>query len=193
MRIRECIIDWLMVVLLATIVCLPLLSWILSAFGVPCNSMLSGEGWRWLFLNFPGCAINRHTLSFASFLIMLGAFRQSGIFASQAHRHTTALVLSLFSGVLLLGMLAFAAFYPDSPLLSVTGRFYHSALVYGLPTALCFCGIVVASVFGFVSRNISTCHAFAEMLTYGISRYIRLIFIFIELTFIAQCLNYISI
>lgn len=191
MKIDHYLIDRLLVMLLVLAVCFPFISWMLSAFGVHCNSMLSGDGWRWLFLNTPGCAVNRHTINFVSLLTMVGSIHLCGMFSSRATKHSVALGLSLSTGFLLLCALAFAALYPQSPLLSITGRFYHSALAYGLPFAISMVGIAVASVFCIVSGRVTSLHSYVEMLTWGCSRYVKLIVLFIQVEYIRQCLLYI--
>lgn len=190
MRTNTHYIDRILVFLIVIAVILPILSWMLSAFGVHCNSMLSGDGWRWLFLNFPGCAVNRYSLYFAAFLVMVGALQQCGIFRKGALEHTVAFGMSFASGLVLLSLLGFAAFYPQSPLLSITGGFYHSALLYGLPFALSLIGVAIASVYGIISGNVSTFRSFSDMLTWGVSHNIKLLVIFLQLEFISQCLKY---
>ena len=107
-------------ILLALAASLPFLSWVLSALGVPCRSILDDDGLRWLFRHVSDCLHSRLVMFALCCLMMQGVIKQSGILPlGRAFRDPRFLrYLAIYSIVFL--TILIAAIAPSSPLLSVT-------------------------------------------------------------------------
>ena len=170
MKIRVLLDMGCMFLLLAAIV-IPVLSWVFSVFGLPCNSLFSDEGYRWVFLNIPESVATHGMISFVCFVVAYGALRRCGLFGRRGERHSAATLVFLFILVVFAFLLAAAALYSESPLLSVTGTLEHSAYLHGLPFAVSL-SLTLASVsFGILSGSVRNMSHLVDVLTYGISHY----------------------
>ena len=120
------------VILLVLAFLLPILSWALSALGVPCRSILDDEGLRWLFRHVSDCLHSRLVMFALCCLMMQGVIKESGILPlGRAFRDPKFLRYLAVYAVVFLTIL-FASIAPDSPLLSVTGGLAGSPLLDGL-------------------------------------------------------------
>lgn len=183
--------DILALALAACIVATPFVSWMLSAFGAGCQSLLSDEGWRWMFLNCPEAAAGHGFFVLAALLVAAGAVDGCGILRDGPRRHPTAAALFLAAAVLFAAMLAAAALHPDSPLLGVTGGLAHSAWLYGLPCALCLGALFAAMVYGAVSGNAASAESLSALMTRGLSRHAILLLVWLQASLLWQCWQFV--
>lgn len=169
-------------------VAVPVLSWVLSAFGMRCNSLLSDEGWRWMFLRIPDAAFTHGMLSFVCLVVTYGAVRRCGVCYRRTLRHPGAVAVFAALVAVQASLLIAVAFYSESPLLSVTGTLSHSAYIHGAPFAACLALTLASLAFGAVSGSVRSVRHLVETLTYGISRYSGLLLLAFLMTLVlAQC------
>ena len=171
-------------------VALPFFSWILSAVGQPVNSILSDDGLRWLFIHMPELFANYYVIVVVVAISAYACLEYVGWGEAASVRRTPLLVclaLALFIDVLLL----FAAFHPQSPLVSLTGSLNPSPFLHGLPFILCFGLMLVAYVYGVLTHRISTFSTFKSFLSSGFVRYGALMVLSMLLSFIFHCFCYI--
>lgn len=167
---------------------LPFLSWVLSALGVSCRSILDDEGLRWLFRHGSDCLHSRLVMLALCCLMMQGVIQKSGLFPlGQTFRKPrflryTAVYAAVFIPILL------AAVAPESPLLSITGGLAGSPLLDGQLFLGWFSFIVFCLCYGHTERE-----PWTAMLTYGIRRHALVIPFAIVLSFCWQCVQYILV
>lgn len=182
--------SFALIVLLLLAILLPFLSWLLSALEFQVRSLLSEEGLRWLFKYGTESLINYWVILFILFLIDVGIFRYISLW-HQTHivQYGPRLYAALFvlCGLVLLVL---GAFLRHSPLLSVTGEFYHSPFLCGLPCALLLLSGIGGLIYAVFSQSITTLTQLTECLTNGISRYSVLLLLAMCLSFIIQCSLY---
>ncbi len=182
------LLDTCCALCLVVAVAVLVLSWVLSAFGVRCNSLLSDEGWRWMFLRIPDAAFTHGMLSFVCLVVACGVARRCGVSYSRALRHPAAAAVFAALVVVQASLLIAVAFYSESPLLSVTGALSHSAYLHGAPFAACLALSLASLAFGAVSGSVRSVRHLVEALTYGISRYSGLLLLAFLMTLVlAQC------
>lgn len=173
------------IILLALAASLPFLSWVLSALGVPCRSILDDDGLRWLFRHVSDCLHSRLVMFALCCLMMQGVIKQSGILPlGRAFRDPRFLrYLAIYSIVFL--TILFAAIAPSSPLLSVTGGLAGSPLLDGLLFLGWFSFIVFCLSYGHNKRE-----PWPQMLTHGIRKHPLAIPFAIIVSFCWQCIQY---
>ena len=88
-------------------------------------------------------------------------------------------------------LLLLAAFHPHSPLISLTGSLYPSPFLHGLPFVVCFGLMLVAYVYGVLTRRITSLSSFRHFLGYGYERYGALMVLSMLLSFIFHCSRYV--
>ena len=164
---------------------LPFLSWVLSALGVPCRSILDDEGLRWLFRHICDC-LHSHLVMFAlCCLMMQGVIQKSKLFPfGQTIRNPRFLRYTAVYAVVFIGILV-AAMAPESPLLSITGGLAGSPLLDGLLFLGWFSFIVFCLCYGH-----SKSEPWPQMLTYGIRHHPLAIPFAIVVSFCWQCVQY---
>lgn len=173
------------VVCLVVAALLPFVSWVLSALGVPCRSILDADGLRWLFRHASDCLHSRLVMFALCCLMMQGVIKESGIlplgraFLDQKFLRYTAVYAVVFLTIL------FAAAKPGSPLLSITGGIVGSPLMDGLLFLGWFSFIVFCLCYGHTKRE-----PWWRMLTHGIRSHSLAIPFAIALSFCWQCLEY---
>jgi len=119
-------------ILLMLAVLLPFLSWALSALGVPCRSILDGEGLRWLFRHVSDCLHGQFVMFALCCLMMQGVIKKSEILPlGRTIRDTKFLLYFAVYSVVFISIIL-AATTTDSPLLSITGGLAGSPLLDGL-------------------------------------------------------------
>lgn len=184
-------ISYLILFLIVVSILLPVISWIISALGFDCKSLLSEEGWRWMFYTVPISFLNRWTLLCLSAIIGIGSIIRSGIFSTQKKKDINALYLVLIVLVFFTSVLLFSALHPHSPLLSVTGEIKSSPFIHGLPTIIIWCVIFLSAIYAVQTQHVKTIEDFSDLFTYGIRRFASVIVIAMLLSFIASCFSYI--
>ena len=184
-------LSYLILLLLVVAVMLPIFSWILSALGFDCKSLLSEEGWRWIFYNIPIACANRWTTLCLCGMIGLGSIIRCSIFHRKTKDDVNALYLVLIVLVLLLAIILFSVLHPHSPLLSITGHFKNSPFIQGLPTVFIWCVIFLSVLYAIQTHRVKTVDDFSDLLTYGIRRFSPLLVIVMLLSFITRCVSYI--
>ena len=185
-------LSYLILLLLLVAVMLPIFSWILSALGFDCKSLLSEEGWRWIFYNIPIACANRWTTLCLCATIGAGSVIQCGILdRKKKEEDVNALYLVLIVLVLLLAIILLSALHPHSPLLSITGQLKNSPFIQGLPTVFIWCVIFLSILYAIQTHRVKTVGDFSDLLTYGIRRFAPLLVIVMLLSFIARCVSYI--
>ena len=184
-------LSYLILLLLVVAVMLPIISWILSALGFDCKSLLSEEGWRWIFYNIPVACANKWNVLCISSIIGLGSVIRCGIFDRKTKKDINALYLVSIVLVLLVALLFVIALHPHSPLLSVTGEIKNSPFIHGLPTVFIWCVIFLSILYAFQTQRIKTIEDFSDLFTYGIRRFSSIIVIAMFLSFVTRCIAYI--
>lgn len=188
---RNCFLSYLILLLIVVSFMLPVVSWMLSALGFDCKSLLSEEGWRWVFYNIPIACANKWTTLCLSIIIGCGSIIRSGILHPQKHKEYNALYLVLFVLVVLVATLLVSALHPHSPLLSITGEIKNSPFIHGLPTIAIWCIIFLSTLYALQAQHVKTMDDFSDMFTYGIKKFSSVIVIVMLLSFIISCLIYI--
>lgn len=90
-------------------------------------------------------------------------------------RDQDGLMAAVVMLLICISLLLFTAFWPNSPLIGVTGKVFPSPWSYGLFQSLCIVCVVVSFVFGIVSGTLHSARDVLQLLTYGISRWSWLI------------------
>ena len=172
-------------ILLMLAVLLPFLSWALSALGVPCRSILDGEGLRWLFRHVSDCLHGQFVMFALCCLMMQGVIKKSEILPlGRTIRDTKFLLYFAVYSIVFISIIL-AATTTDSPLLSITGGLAGSPLLDGLLFLGWFSFIVFCFCYG---HNKS--EPWPKMLTHGIRTYPLAIPFAIVLSFCWQCILY---
>lgn len=184
-------LSYIIVFLIVVALLLPILSWIFSALGFDCKSLLSDVGWRWMFYNLPLLFVSKWTVLCLSAVIAFGSIIRCGLFDKNVRLDTSALYVVLLVSVLLVIALSFSALHPQSPLLSITGGIKGSPYLSGLPTILIWCLTFLAALYAVQSQNVKSIDDFCELFTYGIKRFPSFIVITMLLSFICSCLSFI--
>ncbi len=180
-----------MVLLLLASSLLPLLSWMMSAFGVPCRSLLSEEGWRWLCLHYTDALFSPWVCAFCALLVAMGAMLRSGQLKGTASVSVGASVISGLFGIVCLGLLIFAGTYSHSPLLSITGGLFPSPYIQGFPFMLALLLLSQALLYAFLTRQIRSLQDFCAFFTYGISHFAQYIVIAMLLSALVCSVEYV--
>lgn len=184
-------LSYLILLLLVVAVMLPIFSWILSALGFDCKSLLSEEGWRWIFYNIPIACANRWTTLCLCAMIGMGSIIRCGILDRKKKEDANALYLVLIVLVLLLAIILLSALHPHSPLLSITGQLKNSPFIQGLPTVFIWCVIFLSILYAIQTRRVRTVEDFSDLLTYGIRRFAPVLVVVMLLSFVTRCVLYI--
>ena len=164
---------------------LPFLSWVLSALGVPCRSLLDGEGLRWLFRHAADSLHSQLVMLVLCLILVVGVIQRSRLLplARTIRQARFLRYAAVFAVVLAAIMLA--ATTPESPLLSITGGLAGSPLADGLPFLAWLSVMVFCLCYGHSQRE-----PWTEMLTYGLRRYPLALPFAVVLSFCWQCIDY---
>lgn len=164
---------------------LPFLSWVMSALGLPCRSILDGEGLRWLFRHASDCLHSRLVMLALCCLMMQGVIQESHLFPlGRTFRELRFLRYVAVYAVVLIAILL-AAVAPESPLLSITGGIAGSPLLDGLLFLGWFSFMVFCLCYGHNKQE-----PWTRMLTYGIRRHPLALPFAVVISFCWQCLEY---
>lgn len=163
---------------------LPFLSWVLSALGVPCRSILGDEGLRWLFRHASDCLRSRLVMFALCCLMMQGVIQKSLLPLGKTFREPRFYRYAAVYAVVLILILV-AALSPESPLLSITGGIAGSPLLDGLFFLGWFSFMVFCLCYGHSKRK-----SWLQMLTHGISSHPLAIPFAMALSFCWQCVQY---
>lgn len=175
------------VIALVIAVLLPFVSWVLSALGVPCRSILDDEGLRWLFRHVSDCLHSRLVMFALCCLMMQGVIKESGILPlGRAFQDPKFLRYTVIYAAVFL-TIVFAAISPSSPLLSITGGFAGSPFLDGLLFLGWFSFIVFCLCYGHSEKK-----PWPKMLTHGIRNHPLAIPFAIVLSFCWQCIMYMT-
>lgn len=189
MKTENRVLGILVVLVAVFTALLPILSWMLSAFGLPFHDMLSDEGWRWFFLHFPDSAFNHFSIIAIAFFMAMGAIQRSGILQAKPLDAPFLWTAALF--LIMLAYLLWGALSSHSPLLSVTGRLYMSTYIYGIPSIGMMCTTIASCFYGMLSAQSSHLRLFAGILTYGLRRYAICILLVLQLTYLYECIRFV--
>ncbi|MBQ8454418.1 MAG: hypothetical protein IJ537_03615 [Bacteroidaceae bacterium] len=173
-------------ILLVLAALLPFLSWVLSALGVPCRSILDDEGMRWLFRHVSDCLHSRLVAFTLCCLMMQGVIKESLLPLGKTFRLPRFYRCLAVYAVVFISIVA-AAVWPGSPLLSITGGLAGSPLLDGSLFLGWFSFIVFCLCYGHSKRE-----PWTQMLTYGIRNHPLAIPFAIVVSFCWQCIVYIS-
>lgn len=174
-------------ILLVLAALLPFLSWVLSALGVPCRSILDEEGMRWLFRHASDCLHSRLVMLVLCCLMMQGAIKESLLPLGKTFRQPRFYrCLAVYAIVLV--AIVLAAVWPGSPLLSITGGLAGSPFLDGLLFLGWFSFVVFCLCYGHTSLK-----PWTRMLTSGIRSHPLAIPFAIVLSFCWQCLKYMNL
>ena len=169
---------------LALAALLPFLSWVSSALGVPCHSILDGDGMRWLFRHASDCLHSQFLMLVLCCQMLLGVVQKSLLPFGRTFRHPR-FIRCVIVYVLVLAAILLAAFAPGSPLLSITGGMEGSPLMEGLPFLIWLSLMVFCLCYGQGEHT-----PWTAMLTYSFHRYPLTIPFAIVLSFCWQCVCY---
>lgn len=181
---------WMITILTGLAVCILPVSWMLSAFGYPCRSLISDEGLRWLCLHITSLIASPLTAYALLYASAAGALE----ICIRIHRrspHTTILWTAVLVTLALLSMPILASILPDSPLRSITGGIFPSPLMHGLPVIIATVILVGAMLYAYLSLHLTSPGRFCQMLTWGIRRYAIWIVVAMQLSFIHGTLLYV--
>ena len=184
-------LSYLILLLIVVAMILPIISWMLSAMGFDCKSLLSEEGWRWIFYNIPIACANKWNVLCISSIIGVGSIIRCGILDRKTKKDTKVLYFVSFVLVLLIAILLVCALHPHSPLLSVKGELKNSPFIHGLPTVFIWCVIFLSILYAVFTQRIKTIEDFSAMFTHGIRSLSSVIVIAMLLSFIVRCIAYI--
>lgn len=184
-------LSYLILLLIVVAMMLPIISWMLSAMGFDCKSLLSEEGWRWIFYNIPIACANKWNVLCISSIIGVGSIIRCGILDRKTKKDAKVLYFVSFVLVLLIAILLVCALHPHSPLLSVTGELKNSPFIHGLPTVFIWCVIFLSILYAVFTQRIKTIEDFSAMFTHGIRSLSSVIVIAMLLSFIVRCIAYI--
>lgn len=190
MKTKDRFLGWSLVVLSIVAVTLPFISWILSALGLPVDNMLSDDGLRWFFLHMPEPFMNYYVVLFILSLSALASL-QYVRFGEEERSSRVSLTVCFVLAFLIDALLLLAALHPRSPLISLTGRLFPSPLLHGLPFVLCFGIILVAFVWGLLTRQLTSLTTYRLFLSEGFRRYGSLMVAAMLVSFICYCVRYV--
>ena len=182
--------GWSLVALSVVAVSLPFFSWILAALGLPVDNMLSDDGLRWFFLHMPEPIMNYYVMVIILSLSALGCM-QYVRFGEEDRSSRLNLAVCFGLAFLIDVLLLLAAFHPRSPLISLTGRLVPSPLLHGLPFILCIGIILVAFVWGLLTRQLTSHTSYRQFLSEGFRRYGSLMVAAMLVSFIWYCIRYV--
>lgn len=173
--------------LIAIQIILVLYSWIYSAVCIDSEvrSLLSGEGIRWLALNYADFISSPVLLWILIMAITYSAVKRSGLIKAICNiRKITYLerIGLSFSAVLFFiywSLVFYLSFTSDAVLLSVTGGIFPSPLTSAFIPILSLSAIMCSIIHGYTSRNFSTTNDFFESLYSGIRNSAPLILLYI--------------
>ena len=164
---------------------LPFLSWVLSALGVPCRSILDDEGLRWLFRHASDCLHSRLVMLSLCCTMMQGVIQKSQLLPlSKTFRQPRFYYYAAIYAVVLI-LIFWAALSPDSALLSITGGLAGSPLVDGLFFLGWFTFMVFCLCYGHSKQE-----PWTKMLTYGIRQHPLALPFAVVISFCWQCIMY---
>lgn len=164
---------------------LPFISWLFSAVGLPCRSILDGEGLRWLFRHGGDCLGGRlMTFAFCG-VVLLGAAKRSGLLPlSRAVRRPRMIRYAVICAIVLC-LFLLLALSAESPLLSLTGGIAGSPFLDGLPLLTWTVAVSFCLCYG-QSDGIPL----SDMLTYGLRRYPIVLVLAAVVSFVILCVTY---
>ncbi|MCF0196830.1 MAG: hypothetical protein HUK03_06300 [Bacteroidaceae bacterium] len=156
-----------LVVLLVALL-LPMVSWLLAAFGYPVHSLISEEGLRWLFSR--GLRVSFSVPAQHVILCLLAASTLVSVCRNSRLYPRSHLALALVAVLTLLlgGVLCWLAWGVGSPLLNVTGNLFPiSPFLEGLPAVVSLCVSFLAMVYAYAQGQVSDLRQFTRLLTVG--------------------------
>ncbi len=164
---------------------LPFLSWVLSALGVPCKSILDDDGLRWLFRHASDCLHSQIVMLALCCTMMQGVIQKSRVFSfPKTFREPRFYRYAAVYAVVLI-LIFVAALSPDSPLLSITGGLAGSPLLDGLFFLGWLTFMVFCLCYGHTKQE-----PWIKMLTYGIRQHPLAIPFSVAVSFCWQCIEY---
>lgn len=191
-RLAYIILHLLLVAILLT----PLISWVLSMLGLPCNNLLTDDGFRWFFLRSTSMLMPWWMFHLLSFLVALGCVQYSHLPQYRWHRHTIRQQQGFHTAMLVLSLLVilmlWLVLWPGSPLLSITGGLKHSPFIHGLPIMLALTVILTSLTYGFVSGVLRQWESIPLSLSYGLRQHATWIVDAIFLSLLIQLLGYVA-
>lgn len=170
-------------------VCIPPASWMLSACGCSCRSLLSDEGLRWLFLHLPGLLATPLTACALVWASAVGALER----CARIHRHGASRTLAWVAtaAALALGVLPLLAFLlPHSPLRGITGGLWPSPLLTGLPVIIPLVLLAAAMLYAYLGLYLTSPARLGLLLSWGLRRHALWILAAMLLSFIHGTVEY---
>lgn len=189
MRSKHKAAGWVLTLLSSVAVCLLPASWMLSAFGVPCNSLISDEGLRWLFHHLSELTATPLTACTLVYAMAAGALRLCLRIHAQG-RQPLALATTLMAALALVTLLGLSALLPQSPLLGITGGLWPSPLLHGLPFMGGWALLALALTYAAAAGRLTSARQMAQWLTLGIRRHAAWVVAAMLLSFIHGVLHY---
>ncbi len=180
---------WTIPVLATVAVCMLPASWMLSAFGYPCRSLISEEGLRWLCLHL--CSLTATPLT-ACTLLYASAAGAWEICARIYRRgsNMAALWTTALAALVLCSLPLLALVLPDSPLRAITGGIWPSPLASGLPAIIALIMLALAVLYAYLNLYFTSAGKFCLMLSWGLRRHAVWVVAAMLLSFIHGTLSY---
>lgn len=191
MRNNVTVLSWLIMASFIVAFVLPFVSWLIWSFGLPVESLLSSEGLRWLFLHSIANSFDNDLFFCVLAISALGVWLRVIPHPTIISVRRRAVLICLFVGLLLVSVASFAAFHPDSPLLSINGTIVGSPLSHGALPFLCNSIILLGIIYGFVVGAIRSLDTFVDVLVSGVRKYAPWLLLYLLVSFDAACMEYI--
>lgn len=190
MRTEKCRpASWAIPLLATVAVCVLPASWMLSAFGYPCRSLISEEGLRWLCLHLLGLTATPLTACALLYASAVGAWEICARIYRQGGTRT-ALWTTALAALALCSLPLLALVLPDSPLRAITGGIWPSPLASGLPAIIALIMLAVAVLYGYLNLYFTSPGKFCLMLSWGLRRHAVWIVAAMLVSFIHGTLQY---
>ena len=190
MRTEGAFARWTIPVLACVAVCVLPVSWMLSAFGYPCRSVLSDEGVRWLFLHLYSLTATPITACALVYASAAGAL-EICVRIYRRGRNTAALWAAALAGLALCSLPLLALILPHSPLRAIDGGIWPSPLMSGLPVIIGLIVLAVAVLYAYLNLYFTSPRKFTLMLSWGLRRHASWIVAAMLVSFIHGVLHYI--
>lgn len=190
MRIKRLTEHWIIPILTCVAVCIPPVSWMLSAFGYSCRSLISDEGLRWLCLHLSSLVATPITIYALLYAMAAGALEMCvRIYQKSANQASAWVTVLVALALCSIPILAFVM--PDSPLRGISGSIWPSPLISGMPVIIALIILAAAILYSYLNLYLTSARKFCIMITWGIRRHAIWIVVAMLLSFIHGTLHYI--
>lgn len=196
------LLAWVALTLFALELLVILGSWIVAAAWpeLPCRSLISMDGVRWLFGSFTESMATPLLVWLVVWAIACGALAESGLWLAlkrlakgQPLAYRERLGVSIAVAELLLALLitTLLTCIPHALLLNAMGHLYPSAFSESIIPFSAFSAVVCSLTYGGISGQLATVSAAYQALTTGIHRFAPLFPLYILIMQLLAALNFV--